>query len=155
MAEEAKELEAKDSDQKVVELPRSEARERRLWKLKQDNFRGEVFVRRQDEMTDDPFRELYTRYGLIMPPYNFARLMEVYVESSILQTCVAAMRDNVHAFGYELQYLGQDQTERDKPAVNARHKQLTNFFDEVNEEESFRDVRMQWCVDFEVLGNGG
>ena len=154
MAEPANETEVKDSDTNVISLPRSEARDRRIHKLKQDNFRGEVFLRRQDEMLDDPFREIYTRYGLIMPPYNFARLMEVYVESSILQTCVSAMRDNVHAFGYQLQYLGQDQTERDKPEVDARREVLANFFDEVNEEESFRDVRMQWSTDYEVLGNG-
>lgn len=133
---------------------RGESRQRRIERIKEDNWRGDVFLRRQDEMIDDPFREIYTRYALIMPPHNFARLMDIYTESGILQTCVAAMRDNIHAFGYELQYLGKDQTERDEPEAEKSRVALENFFDEINPEESFRDVRKQWCIDFEVLGNG-
>lgn len=114
---------------------------------------GSEYIARQ-RVDVDPFENLYNTYDLIEPPYRFDRLYSIYDESDVLQFCISTLQKNVDGFGYRLQFLGDDLTERNTPAALAQEAKLKGFFDNVNEEGSFQDIRMPLREDFEVLGNG-
>jgi len=102
----------------------------------------------------DPFDEVYESFkNILAPPVRFDRLYSIYENSDILQACVAAMRKNVHGFGYELQFLGDDVTERRSPDALRQESLLKSFFNFSNEHESFQAIRDKAGEDYEVVGN--
>ena len=103
----------------------------------------------------DPFSSFYTSSTLAVPPYSFTKLYNIYEESDILQACVEAMQRNVDGFGYDVQYIGDDLKERNTPELQAQKHKLLDFFDMINESQSFTSARKQFREDFEVLGIGG
>jgi len=109
---------------------------------------------RQVEDERDPFDGMYDRNSLIVPHYDFDRLYRIYEESDVVQSCVEAMQNNIDGFGYQLQFLGDDKTEKDTPAAKAEYTRAQNFFDQINENQSFMTVRKDRREDIEVLGNG-
>lgn len=155
---------AKDIEQrKVIDLEsrsgtssRMSDRKYKLQKIrdlfKQDEDEG--LYRRYVEETD-PFVEIYESERILKPPFNFQNLYTIYEESDILQAVIEAMQLNVDGFGYRLDFLGDDATERETPQAQAEKVKAENFFDQVNESESFMTVRKKVREDYEVLGNGG
>jgi len=103
---------------------------------------------------EDPFSGQYQKLRLKTPPYPFINLYQIFEESDILQSCVDAMQKNVDGFGYQMQFLGDDLTEKDTPEMQAIATRAQNFFDQVNEEQSFTTIRQLMRMDLEVLGNG-
>ncbi len=101
----------------------------------------------------DPFEELYNPMGLIQPPFRFDRLRQIKEDSDKLSACVAAMQKNVDGFGYRLDFLGDDATERESPDAIYQYNNAVGFFDQCNEDSSFQDVRHDVREDFETLGN--
>lgn len=94
-----------------------------------------------------------TKNKLVKPPYDPVKLTRLVEGSSILPQCVDAMVKNIDGFGYELQYTGPSDLEKDE-AVLAEKKNISAFFDQVNERESFKTVREQLRKDIEETGNG-
>lgn len=115
---------------------------------------GQLFRRAVDEDLIDPYVGIYTEKRLKTPPYPFGNLYRIYEQSDILQACVDAMKKNVDGFGYQMQFLGDDLTEKDASAAQAELTAAQNFFDQVNEEHSFTTIRQLVREDVEVLGNG-
>lgn len=114
----------------------------------------EALYTRQVEDERDPFHNLYDRNQLIVPPYDFERLFRIYEESDVLQSCVEAMRNNIDGFGYQLQFLGDDRKDKNTPSAVLEKETASNFFDQVNENQSFTTIRKLRREDIEVLGNG-
>lgn len=120
-------------------------------------FKGEIdnaLYSRQVEDELDPFHNLYDRNQLIVPPYDFGKLFRIYEESDVLQSCVEAMRNNIDGFGYQLQFLGDDRKDKKLPLAVAEKATVSNFFDQVNEGQSFTTIRKLRREDVEILGNG-
>jgi len=125
------------------------------------NSKGRLIVKRftdeqigrQRELVD-PFAGYYNKFSnIIPPPLAFSSLYTIYEQSDILQSCVNAMINNIDGFGYLLDFIGNDVTEKDSPQAIAEYEELKNFFDQVNEDESFQTVRRQMRLDYEVTGN--
>jgi PBSX family phage portal protein len=123
---------------------------REMGLLKQD--REAVFRRYVDDL--DPFLGVYGEQRLLQPKFDFTRLYEIYEQSDMLQECVEAMVQNVDGFGYELVFLGDDIKDKDNPEVVSEETRVQNFFDQVNDEQSFRTIRKLFRADYEVLGCG-
>jgi PBSX family phage portal protein len=115
---------------------------------------GEELYRRAVEERDDPFEGLYDEHRLKEPPYPFQNLYMIYEESDILQSCVKAYQKNVDGFGYQMLFLGDDVKEKDGPEAKTELVRANNFFDRVNEAQSFATIRSLMREDHEVLGNG-
>lgn len=115
---------------------------------------GQLFRRAVDDDLLDPYSGIYTEKRLKVPPYPFGNLYKIYEESDVLQSCVDAMRKNVDGFGYQMQFLGDDLKEKDSVASQAELTAATNFFDQVNEDQSITTIRQLVREDVEVLGNG-
>lgn len=98
------------------------------------------------------FAEL-KRHSLLDMPYDPFKLYRIVESSSMLGTCVETMIDNVHGFGYELQYLGK-KDEGKNAEVLAEHKELSKFFDQVNETQSIIRLKKAVGRDYEITGNG-
>lgn len=120
---------------------------------KKSNTEGELYERQIQE--EDQFATFYSSNQLAVPPYAFPRLYTIYEESDILQACVEAMKQNVDGFGYSLNFLGDDLGERDNPQVQKEFVTLSDFFDRINEGQSFTSARKDFREDYEVLGIGG
>jgi PBSX family phage portal protein len=114
---------------------------------------GDAVFSRQVEEVDD-FSGMYDQFRLLEPPYSFQKLYTVYEESDVLQECIDAYIQNVDGFGYQLNFLGDDLTERDSKDRQAEKIRLENFFDYANEEQSWRTIRKLMREDLEVIGNG-
>lgn len=119
----------------------------KMAKAEADNL---AIRRNYDEV--DPYENLNIQ-GIVDPPYDFTDLMTVVENSDILQACASAMNQNVHGFGYELAYKGDD-TKPKPPADLAEEIRAKNFFDQVNPEQSFQTARAEFGKDFEYLGCG-
>jgi len=117
----------------------------------------EALFQRQIPVEDieEEFSTLPREKRILTPPYSFSRLYEVYENSDALQSCIDAMRMNVDGFGYKLQFLGDDFTEKDSPQAKAEFEKAKNFFDFANDEQSWTTLRRLMREDHEVLGNGG
>ena len=122
-------------------------------KDEKDSESGHVYERQIQE--SDPFSAFYSSNQLAIPPYDFTRLYNIYEESDTLQACVEAMKQNVDGFGYTLDFMGDDLKERDKSDIQKEHQTLSDFFDRVNEAQSFTSLRKLFREDYEVLGIGG
>lgn len=109
---------------------------------------------RQVDIDRDPFTKLYDSNELIIPPYDFERLYRIYEESDVIQSCVEAMQNNIDGFGYQLQFLGDDRKEKTLPSAVLEKEIVSDFFNQVNEGQSFTTIRKLRREDIEVLGNG-
>lgn len=115
----------------------------------------DALFQRQVEIEEDPFRAVYREHRLRRPVYDFSNLYRIYEESDVLQSCVEAMQQNVDGFGYQLDFLGDDVKDKDKPQAKAEKMKAKNFFDAANETESWATIRKNMREDLEVIGNGG
>jgi PBSX family phage portal protein len=115
---------------------------------------GDELYRRAVEDVEDPFESLYDKFRLKEPVYNFQNLWRIFEESDILQSCVDAYQKNVDGFGYQMIFLGDDTKDKDLPVNKAQLTRARNFFDRVNEEQSFTTTRQLVRQDVEVIGNG-
>lgn len=111
-----------------------------------------IFSRRIEDT--DPFVGVYGPNRLVQPKFSFDRLWEIYEGSDVLQEAVEAMIANVDGFGYELGFLGDDVKDRELPEAARQEAKATDFFDQINDTQSFTKVRTQVRKDFEVLGIG-
>ncbi len=103
---------------------------------------------------EDPFVGLYGSNRLIQPPYSFSKLYNIFEESDILQPCVDAMVQNVDGFGYQMLFSGDDVEQRESSEAQRELQFCEDFFDHVNERQSFIALRKEMRQDYEVLGNG-
>ncbi|MFW6145331.1 MAG: phage portal protein [bacterium] len=93
------------------------------------------------------------RHSLIAPPYDPFKLYRIVESSAMLGSCIETMIDNVHGFGYELQYLGDKEHSKDKVILNERQN-LNDFFKQVNETQSIVRLKKEVGRDYETTGNG-
>jgi PBSX family phage portal protein len=102
---------------------------------------------------NDRFVDLYDANGLIEPRYPFANLYDIYEESDVLRSCVEAYVANIDGCPHEFDFLGDDLLEKDNPTFIEQLTNLQDFFDAINEEESFTLIREKFRRDLEVTGN--
>lgn len=107
------------------------------------------------EEDTDPFDPFYIPVGSILrPPFSFANLYQIYEEGDVLAECIDAMVQNIDGFGYQLLYLGEDEDVLNDKQAQKELLRGKNFFDRVNDEQSFTTIRKLMRADLEVIGNG-
>lgn len=117
-----------------------------------DLFKAPLEKKQQEDVLDE-FSSLYSKHNLIEPVYSFATLDIIYDQSDVLEECIDAYAENIDGFGYQLQYLGKDQTKKTDKEM-AEEQTLKDFFDNANENESWVSIRKKLRKDVERLGNG-
>ena len=133
-------------------MPRHSRKDKRIL-LRINKQETDVVFKRQTEDVADPFVNIYSEHGLITPPYSMSLLYKIYEENDVLWECVDAMENNVAGFGYQMEFLGDDITEKDSPKAMSQLKLATDFFDRVNETQSYTSLCKVVRRDFEITGN--
>lgn len=116
-----------------------------------DLFNAPLEKKQQEDVLDE-FSSLYSKHNLIQPVYSFATLDIIYDQSDVLEECIDAYAENIDGFGYQLQYLGEDQTKKTSKELE-EEQALKDFFDNANENESWVAIRKKMRKDWEALGN--
>ncbi len=93
------------------------------------------------------------RHSLIAPPYDPFKLYRIVESSAMLGSCIETMIDNVHGFGYELQYLGNKENSKNEDVLREREN-LNDFFKQVNETQSVIQLKKEIGRDYETTGDG-
>lgn len=101
----------------------------------------------------DPFIGSYNKYNLLVAPYAFINLYQMFEECDMLQIAVAAVMQNVDGFGHTFSFLGDDYTQKETPQAKKELILLNDFFAEPNDDESFIALRRKHRMDYEVTGN--
>ena len=94
-----------------------------------------------DADDQDYFANYYGPYQLLEPRYRFKDLLDIIEESDTLQSCIDAVVEGVESGGHTFNFGGSDKAERDSPEFQAQYAELSSFFENINEEESFISVR--------------
>jgi PBSX family phage portal protein len=118
-----------------------------------NSITGKFFSSRQYIKESSFTTELMVRNNLLVPPFEPERMYTLVESSGILPQCIDAMIQNIDGFGYDFKFNGTSETEDSEEALKEL-EDLRNFFDQVNEQESFRTVRIHLRKDIEVTGNG-
>lgn len=102
----------------------------------------------------DPFAKYYKSEDLeiIKPPLNPYALSKMVYENSFLIQCIDAMVQNIHGFGYRLEFIGKQEQETD-PEVLTELQYLEELFDKPNTSISFQELRTRLGWDYYVFGN--
>jgi PBSX family phage portal protein len=103
----------------------------------------------------DPFANAYKTdigFDLIKPPLNPYSLSKMVFENSFLVQCIDALVQNIHGFGYRLEFIGKDILETDKEAVTEQ-QWMEELFDRPNPLQSFQEFRVRLGWDYFVFGN--
>jgi PBSX family phage portal protein len=104
----------------------------------------------------DPFAKAYKSdvgYDIIKPPLNPYALSKVVFENSFLIQCVEAMVQNIHGFGYRLEFIGKEQEDETSPEALKELQWLEELFDRPNPHQSLQELRMRLGWDYFVFGN--
>jgi len=121
---------------------------------KKESFAGNVFSSKQEAEEGMFSSALMRKNELLKPPYDPYKLSSIAENSQVLPQCIDAMCKNVHGFGYEFDYTGDEEEASLPDNVMAEYKNLVNFFKKVNEEQSFVVMCMDIRRDIETTGNG-
>lgn len=103
----------------------------------------------------DPFNKLYRSdqaLNIIKPPINPYALAKIVFENSFLIQCIEAMVQNIHGFGYRLEFIGKEEEETSDP-VTTELKWLEEIFDKPNANMSMQELRSRLGWDYFVFGN--
>lgn len=100
----------------------------------------------------DPFTEMYKNSQVLKPPYDPIKLYRIKEESDTLTACIDAMKSNVEGFGYDIVYTGTNPENRNSDEAKRQYDRLFDFFDNINENESYTQIAMKKREDKETLG---
>ncbi len=90
---------------------------------------------------------------ILEPPYNKKNLLEMKEQSSILQQCIEAYKQNIPGFGAVLKYR-TDESKKETPEMKAEWDKLQELIKYFNFEKSFEDVWKDAIDDRESCGEG-
>ncbi|KGK88031.1 phage portal protein [Clostridium sp. HMP27] len=91
---------------------------------------------------------------IIEPPYDKKYLYSLREESSILQQCIEAYKQNIVGFGVTLKYRVDELKQEETPEMKAEWQKVSDFVKYFNFEKSFEDVWKE-AIDYrESCGEG-
>lgn len=94
----------------------------------------------------DPFGRLYGEYGLVRPPYNFAKLMAIKESHPVHCACIEAKADDIAGQGWHWVAVN----EKDNPDTTLRD-QVQAFLENCNPEVTFQEILRAMWEDYETL----
>jgi len=101
-----------------------------------------------------PWERYKGEHTLIDPPYDYSDLLTVIERSNVLGACIATMEVNVDGFGHFFERLkGVDPEDLDYEKAETELNDLNDFFNNVNYDMSFREIRKRTRRDLESFGN--
>jgi len=109
---------------------------------------------KQDPEEGGYTKNLLDSNKLLKPPYDPAKLWSMVENSQILPQCIDAMVQNIHGFGYEFIYVGENRDSEFTPEEIKEKKDATEFLKKVNERQSFVTLSKEVREDLEKTGNG-
>jgi capsid portal protein len=108
--------------------------------------------RRQTADEDEPVFGLAYKQGvLLQPPWLPGTCYGLYEESDILGSCARAYVDNIER-EYDYEYVGLAE-DKEKDEVKFELRKLQDFFSQVNERQSWQQVRRQARLDQVITAN--
>ncbi len=133
------------------ELDRSILRARPRFSLaaKKDRM---ALQRQGSEDDEDQFIGVYGTHDLLVPPYDIDRLWLTFEQSDVLWSNIHALVANCERPN-DLEFTGDDTTQKDLPEAKEEQTALRDFFSAVNENESMLRLRSKTRLDREVSGN--
>ena len=93
-----------------------------------------------------------TKHNLVKPPYDPTKMTRIVEAGGKLSTCIETYKNNIHGYGYEFKFEGTKAEEKTEPVL-AEHKMLTDFFGQVNEDQTFTTLAKELRFDYEATGN--
>ena len=107
----------------------------------------------------------YAMFDLIEPPYNLEYLSKIYEISPYNYAAINAKVANIVGLGYSFEETGKTkdaldeiddpkQLERARNKINRIKRDLEQWLESVNEEETFTETLIKAYVDLEATGNG-
>jgi len=107
----------------------------------------------------------YAMFDLIEPPYNLEYLSKIYEISPYNYAAINAKVSNIVGLGYSFEETGKTkdaldeiddpkQLERARNKINRIKRDLEQWLESVNEEETFTETLVKAYVDLEATGNG-
>ncbi|CAM4358740.1 phage portal protein [Bacillus manliponensis] len=101
------------------------------------------------QMTVDPFSQFYGDKGLMRPPYDMQKLLEIRESNPIHSACISAKVDDIAGVGFDFSPINE--MEKSSPE---QYKALTHFIKHCNPEMTSNElIRAVW-EDYETLGWG-
>jgi PBSX family phage portal protein len=103
----------------------------------------------------DPFNKLYrseNNLDIIKPPLNPYYLAKVVFENSFLIQCIESLVQNIHGFGYRMEFIGKEEHETSLE-VTTELQYLEELFDAPNSNMSMSELRRNLGWDYFVFGN--
>lgn len=90
----------------------------------------------------------------LCPPYNKINLFNMKEESTILQQCIEAYKQNIVGFGAAIKYTIDETLSDETPEMKSEWNTLDEFIKYFNFDESFEDVWKSVIDDRESCGEG-
>lgn len=93
--------------------------------------------------------------ALLRTPYDFRVLSRFLEMNNTLSQCVQAMATNIELFGHGFVCVVTDPRQKKKLSkqIEAERKRLEAFFDTINSETDFTQLREKMRIDLETTGN--
>jgi len=110
------------------------------------------FGSRQNEPEEFLSEKRLKEFRLLVPPLAPTTLYSVVENSSTLASCIEAYIDNIDGFGYEFFYTGTKDKEKNEEVIKEK-EELSDFFKQANESQSFIELRKDLRRDYETTGN--
>ena len=123
----------------------------RLRKIK-SSISSEI-ISRQPNVEESVFpKKVLDEFQLLSPYYDPIRLYNIVENAPALDACIEAMEANIDGFGHEFLYTGKKE-DKFNDEVLAEKKMLEEFFDRVNEQQSFPILRRELRRGYDTTGN--
>ena len=112
-----------------------------------------VLMSNQEPEEGNFSRNILNKNELLKPPYDPDKLWRIVENSQILPQCIDAKVKNVHGFGYDFSYTGDEEESSLPEEILNEKRNAIEFFKMVNEDQSFTSLSMDLQEDFEKTGN--
>lgn len=135
--------------QRAVSLEDLPEEKQDLERIKRGEFTSEQikdpFATWQGQVSNSKINE-------IKPPFNFAALLRMAIDNSVLKQCIEAMVTNISGHGHRLEYIGPEEGSETPEAVKEA-KAIEAFIAHPNDEYSLAELRKRVRWDMEAMGN--
>jgi len=101
------------------------------------------------QLPADPFGKLYGEHGLVRPPYEFDKLMELKESNPIHCACIEAKADDIAGLGW--QWVSENE---EKQPSSDKKKAMEQLLKNCNPEMTFREILRAAWEDYETIGWG-
>lgn len=90
--------------------------------------------------------------NLLKPPFDPNKMYKIVEDSQILPQCIDAMVQNIHGYGFDFSYDGENEEDKITDEEKKERKDAKLFLKKVNENQSFVSLCCEVREDIETIG---